>query len=144
MTNIALADGTSVPIGCALRAAELLGEMRPARARLALMDQFKVSESTAKRYASGGGLLLQEQMKTMMPTMAAAIVERMWSLVDKAESENRINAALKGLAAIAKLTGVAQPSRVTITIDDPVKLPELSTEELAILAKFDVGSDATH
>ncbi len=133
-----LPDNRKAPPERTLFAMKCLSEMRYGSALRAIMEQFKVGRSSAKRSLAMARLLMQEEEEELRPQVRAVVISRLERIIDRAEEAKDFSAAVRGVRELVGIYGLRAPEEIKLKID-PVtakKLEDLSDDELRVLAKL--------
>jgi hypothetical protein len=122
-----------------LFAMEQLAKSRPAEAMRAVMEQFKVGRSSAKRALAHARILLAEAEQEQAPTMRGVLIARIDRMIDRSEAAGDFKAAFHGIRELVSIYGLRQPEEVVVTVDqEQVEvMEEMSDQELEVLARLE-------
>lgn len=133
-----LPENRSSPPERVLAAAKLLSEMRPNAVIQALMEQFQMGRSSAKRAITMARMLMEEQEKEVLPQIRAVTVARLDRLIDRAQDSGDFRSAIRGIHELARIYGLHQPEEMNVTVGPkPEAYADLTDEQVAALAALD-------
>lgn len=119
-----------------LFAMKCLSEMRANSAMRAIMEQFGVGRSSAKRAMAMARHVMMEEEEELRPSARAMIIGRLYRLADRAEDVGDYSASVRALRELAQIYGLRAPEEVTVRLDadTAAKLEDLTDEQLRAFA----------
>lgn len=131
-----LPENRKAPPERTIVAMKLLSEMRPGSVIQALMEQFKIGRSSAKRAIQMARHVMLEEEEEIRPHIRAVMIARLEKIVDRAEEEKDFSAAVRGMRELVNIYGLSAPEELRVTLDPKTTkaMEELSDDQLQALA----------